>query len=895
MYPHCECSSRDTCQEASAEAASYLIKHRGFGPHARLTPQLWPKENTCATERGRPRWQLPLLGYLVALFLEVAAASLTLLVVHHLPIFALQGTLILLGIVCCASIWGRGAGLFATLVGTALLELVVLPSALPWFLTKASAGMCVAMFLLVGLSISLVASQNREAGRRAAKMADLLGEAHARAERERLRLRTVLDVLPAAVGMMDAQARVLETNPASKALWGEGTPQRGERAEVQKWRGWWPDTRQPLAPDEWAITRALTRGESTINQEVEVATSTGQRKVILDSAVPIRDEQGIIIGGVGIHQDITERKRLEEALRESERRAATHASELEAIFEALTDGLFVYDAQGRILRCNVAARHLFGFEVQPDFVSLPYQERALRYAPYDEHGQPLSPEQMPPVRMLRGEVFTGDKPAEVRIQTLDGREAFISATGTAMRDVEGAITGAVLIARDVTEQRRLEQHTHQTLNTLLAMAEALVEAPGQASDGLLEQTPRVDQIARRLAELTRSVLGCKYVSIAAIEPETMLMRPITVAGLSPEDEAQWWASWYPPLRFGQHLQPENIAALCGGEPVLRETSHLPPPLWQRICPGRKSLLVPMRMGETLVGMLRVGGGAEGDDYTCANRQALVRAVARLGALVLERERLLRERAEARASELALRETNAQMDTFLGMAGHELKTPLTSLKLALQLVARRMRQSPQAATGQSPSTAPVLEQVMLGVRQAERLDRLVNDLLDVSRIRAGKLELHLERADLTSIVYEAVEDQRRVVPQRSLFLQLPTDRPLLVTADADRIGEVVVNYLTNALKYSPTDRPVEVGLAVEDQQARVWVRDEGPGLPPEEQQHIWERFQRARGIEVQSGSGIGLGLGLYICRTIIERHQGRVGVESAPGQGSTFWFTLPLAR
>ena len=113
-------------------------------------------------------------------------------------------------------------------------------------------------------------------------------------------------------------------------------------------------------------------------------------------------------------------------------------------------------------------------------------------------------------------------------------------------------------------------------------------------------------------------------------------------------------------------------------------------------------------------------------------------------------------------------------------------------------------------------------------------------------------------------------------------------------DADRLGQVVTNYLTNALKYSPTYCPVTVGLDVDARQARVWVRDEGPGLPPEEQEAIWERFHRVKGIEVQSGSGIGLGLGLYICRTIIERHQGQVGVESEPGQGSTFWFTVPLA-
>jgi signal transduction histidine kinase len=94
--------------------------------------------------------------------------------------------------------------------------------------------------------------------------------------------------------------------------------------------------------------------------------------------------------------------------------------------------------------------------------------------------------------------------------------------------------------------------------------------------------------------------------------------------------------------------------------------------------------------------------------------------------------------------------------------------------------------------------------------------------------------------------------------------------------------------------SAADRPVIVGIEVGDERVRVWVRDQGPGLPPEEQERIWERFHRAQGIEVLSGSGVGLGLGLHICRTIVERHEGQVGVDSAPGAGSSFWFTLPLA-
>jgi signal transduction histidine kinase len=105
---------------------------------------------------------------------------------------------------------------------------------------------------------------------------------------------------------------------------------------------------------------------------------------------------------------------------------------------------------------------------------------------------------------------------------------------------------------------------------------------------------------------------------------------------------------------------------------------------------------------------------------------------------------------------------------------------------------------------------------------------------------------------------------------------------------------VQNYLTNALKYSSEACPIEVGIEHKAHQVQVRVRDHGPGLTSSQQEHLWERFYRAPGMKVCSGSGVGLGLGLHICKTIVEKHHGQVGVQSASGEGSTFWFTVPLA-
>jgi signal transduction histidine kinase len=590
---------------------------------------------------------------------------------------------------------------------------------------------------------------------------------------------------------------------------------------------------------------------------------------------------------VGIARDVTERRRLE-------REAAERAAQLEAIFESIADGICVTDRQGRVQHMNQAYRTLLGLELDPMGWTFLQLEEVAGFVGYTPAGEPLIEVENPIRRVLRGEILTNEQSVDIILRMRAGREVRLNLSGAPIPDATGQLLGSVLVARDVTEQRRLEQQTRETLKALLAMAEALVQVPDQGSAVGVEAALERHPAARHLAELTRRVLGCEQVSIVAVESGTEAMRPITLVGLTPEQEQQWWSDLEACPRMPERLHPDVVAALETGEPVLIERLQPPLSLWQRLTPGRASLLVPMRIGETLVGLLRVDGGVQGEADTGTNRQALLRAVARLGALMLERERLLREREEARASELALRETQAQMDTFLGMAGHELKNPLTSLKLALQLIERRIIRMAQDESDRSHPLAPLLDQVELAGLQTSRLERLVNELLDASRVRAGMLEFHLEPTDLAVIVGEAVDEQRQAHPEHTLTVQLAPLRAVPVVADADRIGQVVTNYLTNALKYSPANRPVAVGLDVEEGQARVWVRDQGPGLPPEEQERIWERFHRVKGIEVQSGTGVGLGLGLHICRTIIERHQGQVGVESAPGQGSTFWFTLKLA-
>jgi PAS domain S-box-containing protein len=246
---------------------------------------------------------------------------------------------------------------------------------------------------------------------------------------------------------------------------------------------------------------------------------------------------------------------------------------------------------------------------------------------------------------------------------------------------------------------------------------------------------------------------------------------------------------------------------------------------------------------------------------------------------------------------AQKESERQKDLFLGMTSHELKTPLVTLRGTLQWVQRRLARTITTTDQLSPAWSAFAQGLSKDLEDAvHHIDvqtRLINELLDISRITAHTLSLSLHPCDLVSIVRATVEDLRVTAPERVLLLEVPEQTTVNVLADRDRISQVLTNYVTNALRYASPSQPIVIGLTSQEDTARVWVRDKGPGLTEEAKTHIWQCYHQVKGVPVQSGEGEGLGLGLFICQALIAQHQGACGVESTPGVGSTFWFTLPL--
>ncbi|WP_426671327.1 ATP-binding protein [Mucilaginibacter sp. McL0603] len=220
------------------------------------------------------------------------------------------------------------------------------------------------------------------------------------------------------------------------------------------------------------------------------------------------------------------------------------------------------------------------------------------------------------------------------------------------------------------------------------------------------------------------------------------------------------------------------------------------------------------------------------------------------------------------------------DDFISIASHELKTPLTTLKASLQLLDR---------VKDDPTVVIVPKLIAQSNRSMDKITELVDELLNASRVTQGQLNLNRVAISIGALL-ENCCNHIRLLGKNDLVLQ--GDKHLQVFADENRVEQVLVNLVNNAIKYAPASKEIFVIIEKEDNMAKISVKDTGPGIPYEKQQHIFDRYYRA---EYGGNQNQGLGLGLYISAGIIKKHGGQIGVNSEIGKGSTFWFTLPLSE
>jgi two-component system sensor histidine kinase KdpD len=300
--------------------------------------------------------------------------------------------------------------------------------------------------------------------------------------------------------------------------------------------------------------------------------------------------------------------------------------------------------------------------------------------------------------------------------------------------------------------------------------------------------------------------------------------------------------------------------------------------WQRalapeLSPGE--IYLPLLMEGRAYGVLRLERG-ETQPLTPAQRD-VVYSLANLAALVLERDRLLRDTAEARA----LAETDRLKTALLSMVSHDFRSPLASIKASIAGLRHR-----------DGLPDPEIEQELLEAidHQADRLNRMVGNILALSRLEANAWQPQRERispSELVGAVLDAFDEEMG----RRIHVAV---EPALadVCLDPVQIGEALRNLLENALKYSPPERTVELRASERDGSLVLEVLDRGPGLPPGEESRVFERFYRLPGLSESAVPG--MGLGLAICRGLVEAHGGRITAHNRPGGGAAFQITLPPA-
>jgi len=249
----------------------------------------------------------------------------------------------------------------------------------------------------------------------------------------------------------------------------------------------------------------------------------------------------------------------------------------------------------------------------------------------------------------------------------------------------------------------------------------------------------------------------------------------------------------------------------------------------------------------------------------AEHEDLVESIASQAAIALENSRLFEE----------IKTMSDKKDEFIALASHELKTPLTTIKGYLQLLAKKK---------QDRVNALFIDKTL---DQVAKLNALIADLLDVSKIEAGKLQFNLVHFDLRLLLKEVMETFPYTYKTHKIIFH-DANEPAIVYADKQRIEQVINNLLTNAIKYSPAADLVEISIFKDPEMVTVKVKDYGIGLKEEHKGKIFTRFYRADGVVNVSG----LGIGLHLTKEIIDRHNGQIGVESTFGAGSEFFFSLP---
>ena len=666
------------------------------------------------------------------------------------------------------------------------------------------------------------------------------------ASRERGLLEAILSFSPHGIIVSDANGKLFLQNKAAEKIWA-GSATANTIEGWGQYRAFHPDGR-PFEPTDWSLARALTRKESVEAEEIHIQRFDDSHAMVLGSAAPIFRADGELEGALAIFVDITDLKRHQEEVRiVSERYFTT--------LRSIGDAVIGTDAGGRIDFMNPIAEALTGWTVE-DARGRPLLE-VFRIV--NEHTR-LEVES-PADKVIREGKVVGLANHTILIAR-DGTEIAIDDSGAPIYNSKGELVGVVLVFRDVTE-KRLEDDRR----SFIAGATTLLSS---SLDYVLTLSSVAKLAVPKIAD---------WCAVDIVQPDGGLRR-VAITHVDPQ-KIRWakeLQARYPPDPASPHGVP---AAIRTGKSILME--EIPESLLTQVAVDdehlrllrelglRSAMIVPLRWHGRVLGAISFIA-AESRRLYGEKDMALAEELAEVAALAIENARLYHEAQDA----------NRAKDEFLATVSHELRTPLNAMLGWANLL--RTGEVSEATRDQG---LEVIE------RNARAQARIIDDLLDVSRIISGNLHLECCSVDLLAVIESALEVVRPAADSKRIRLEFRSEEHARkVTGDPMRLQQVVWNLLSNAVKFTDHGGEVTISVALIDAQVEIRVVDTGIGIEPDFVPFLFERFKQANATRTRSYDG--LGLGLAIVKHLVELHGGSVGASSrGSGEGAEFRVRIPV--
>lgn len=673
---------------------------------------------------------------------------------------------------------------------------------------------------------------------------------------------TILEALPVGIWTTDATGRILYQNPAARRILpiDQARPLGTFAPKAWAW-----NSLRPVRPEELVWQHVFVRGEPLLDHVVCIESSSGELRNVILSAVPIAGAGAetalVVIVGVDCSALITTQDHLRRTV-----------SLLRTTLESVTNGVLVIDTAGRIVVHNRIFADMW--RLPSDILDLGDDNRALAAA-LEQLKDPKT--FLERVRDLYA------KPLEQSFDVLELKDGRVLERYSVPQLLDGRPIGRVWSFWDVTERKREEAALQSALDAeRQARAEAVAARErlailanvSEALETAFENPAAIEVAARAVVPQFAD-----WCILDAIDSDQGLQR-VAVAHSDSEDDSigRELERWTPtphaakgPAAVLRTAVPELYESVTDDD--LEASGESPERLAVlRALRPLSAIVVPLAARGHLLGTLTFVTASSGRRYGPADLAFALQLAGRM-AVSLDNALLYQHARQALAAR----------DDVLSVVSHDLRNPIAAIHAGASTMLRRL------STGAPPE--PLQRRSLeLIQRTALRMDRLIEDLLDASRIEAHELRLSSSPQDTGRLIGEVVEIEQLLAAKKSIALSVSVAEPLpLVLGDRDRLHQVLANLIGNAIKFTPEGGSIAAGAASLGDAVCFSVTDTGPGIPEGDLPHVFDRFWQAR-----STAGFGVGLGLAICKGIVEAHGGRIWATSRPGGGATFSFTIPAA-